>query len=321
MVQLDVLRTSAKTAGGRYDVAAASAFILDVSPSGITGASAEADSTASSSTGAGTPPARSGTPDKDIIAFSMKKGEARRFSLVASVCSTADFSDPWNETVRQIVYIDRVSADEILAGHRADWAGLWESDIVIEGSRLSIPPMGLSSQGYSYEGKVDPVDGPAMTWSIFCVQYARLGDMDKAYEMFLRCYRPFSRPLFGALAETPASDNPYFVTAAGGLLQAVLSGSGLSVSEYLCSVILCVDLLYDALKYTVFIEYESAAQRPHHCLSIHLLFAPCPERLQHPGGCIGKQSKRELILSPESLMGGSRVLADPHDIISGFRQG
>ena len=110
---------------------------IDVSPSGITGASAEADSTASSSTGAGTPPVRSGTPDKDIIAFSMKKGEARRFSLVASVCSTADFSDPWNETVRQIVYIDRVSADEILAGHRADWAGLWESDIVIEGNTAS----------------------------------------------------------------------------------------------------------------------------------------------------------------------------------------
>ncbi len=471
---LDVLRTSAKTAGDRYDVAAASAFILDVPPSGITGASAEADRTASSSTGAGTPPVRAGTPDKDIIAFPMKKGEARRFSLVASVCSTADFSDPWNETVRQIVYIDRVSVDEILAGHRADWAELWESDIVIEGdmeaqravrlalfslygscaegSRLSIPPMGLSSRGYNghifwdaemwmfpplllmnqgmaesmmnyrldrlkaaeeraaasgykgamfpwesdefgeestpvwaltgpmehhitadvgiaawnywcvtrdrewlkdkgwpllkgvaefwadrvranddgtysitgvvgadeyannvtdnaftngavskvleyamkaarlseekapsvwkeiseglrilrngdgvtmeyegyggqkikqadvnllgyplgvitgkeqllrdleyYEGKVDPVDGPAMTWSIFCVQYARLGDMDKAFEMFLRCYRPFSRPPFGALAETPASDNPYFVTAAGGLLQAVLSGFG-----------------------------------------------------------------------------------------------
>ena len=50
--------------------------------------------------------------------------------------------------------------------------------------------------------------------------------MDKAYEMLLRCYRPFSRPPFGALAETPASDNPYFVTAAGGLLQAVLSGFG-----------------------------------------------------------------------------------------------
>lgn len=64
---LDVLRTSAKTAGGRYDVAAASAFILDVSPSGITGA----------------------------------------------------------------------SADEILAGLWADWAGLRESDIVIEGNTAS----------------------------------------------------------------------------------------------------------------------------------------------------------------------------------------
>ena len=77
-----------------------------------------------------------------------------------------------------------------------------------------------------YEDKIDPVNGPAMTWSIFCVQYARLGDAEKAEEMFRRCYRPFLRPPFGALAETPTSDNPYFMTAAGGLLQAVMNGFG-----------------------------------------------------------------------------------------------
>lgn len=83
-----------------------------------------------------------------------------------------------------------------------------------------------------YESRVDPVNGPAMTWSIFCIQYARLGNEDKAEEMFRRCYRPFARPPFGALAETPSSHNPYFMTGAGGLLQAVLNGfAGLEITD------------------------------------------------------------------------------------------
>ena len=40
------------------------------------------------------------------------------------------------------------------------------------------------------------------------------------------------RPPFGVLSETPASNNPYFMTGAGGLLQAVLNGfCGLQVTE------------------------------------------------------------------------------------------
>ena len=473
---LDVLRTSATTVGGRYDVAAASAFIIDDGPA----AGAECEPT-----GAGSPSkqdgfVRAGSSDEDILSFALKKGQTANFFLAASVCSTADFSDPWNETARQLVYIDRVSVREILSGHRAGWEELWKGDIEIEGdaeaqravrlalfslygscregSGLSISPMGLSSQGYNghifwdaemwmfppllllnhgiarsmmdyrldrmdaaamramasgydgvmfpwesdefgeestpvwaltgpmehhitadvgiaawnywcvtrdrewlkdkgwpllravaefcadrvrdngdgtysisgvvgadeyannvtdnaftngavsrvlecavkaaaicgaevppewssisrglrilhdadgvtmeydgydgqqikqadvnllgyplgiitdraqllrdleyYESKVDPVDGPAMTWSIFCVQYARMGDAAKAEEMFDRCYRPFSRPPFGALAETPVSDNPYFMTAAGGLLQAVLNGlAGIEITD------------------------------------------------------------------------------------------
>lgn len=77
-----------------------------------------------------------------------------------------------------------------------------------------------------YEPRIDPVNGPAMSHSIFAIQYARLGMTDKAAEMFRRCYRPNLRPPFGALAETATSDNPYFMTGAGGLLQAVLFGFG-----------------------------------------------------------------------------------------------
>lgn len=69
-------------------------------------------------------------------------------------------------------------------------------------------------------------DGPAMTWGIFAVQYARLGDTEKAYEYFRRSYESNLRPPFGALAETPVTGNPYFVTGAGALLQAVIYGFG-----------------------------------------------------------------------------------------------
>ena len=83
-----------------------------------------------------------------------------------------------------------------------------------------------------YENRIDTVNGPAMSYSIFAVQYARMGNGGKAYDMFIRSFRPHERPPFGALAETPSSDNPYFMTGAGGLLQAVLYGfGGLEVTD------------------------------------------------------------------------------------------
>ena len=59
-----------------------------------------------------------------------------------------------------------------------------------------------------------------------------MGDAKRAYEMFCRCYQPNLRAPFGVLAETPTSDNPYFMTGAGGLLQAVINGfCGLQITD------------------------------------------------------------------------------------------
>jgi trehalose/maltose hydrolase-like predicted phosphorylase len=83
-----------------------------------------------------------------------------------------------------------------------------------------------------YEKKIDMVNGPAMTFSVFAIQYARLGDRKRASEMFRRAYEINLRPPFGVFAETPTSNNPYFMTGAGGMLQAVLFGfCGLDVTE------------------------------------------------------------------------------------------
>lgn len=450
-------QTDALTLHGRYDVSATSMYIH-----AIAGAEYEA------------------VGENASLTFSMKAGDEVEFYIAGSVCTTAEYSDPYSEARRELVYIDRMGPETIIRGHRAKWAGLWESDIEVtgdleaqqairlalyslysscrEGTRLSVPPMGLSSQGYNghifwdtelwmfppmlmlnqgiarsmmdyrtdrveparrkaddygydglmfpwesdaygqestpvwaltgpmehhvtadigiaawnywcvtrdmdwlrdygwellkgvadfwvsrvsensdgtysihgvvgadeyaqnvtdnaftngavkvammnavkaagllgyeapdswkhiadnirilkaddgvilefegyagqeikqadvnllayplgvvtdreqmlrdlkyYEDKVDPEHGPAMTFSAFCVQYARLGDREAATGMFRRSYRPNSRPPFGVFAETPTSNNPYFTTGAGGMLQAVLCGfGGLEVTD------------------------------------------------------------------------------------------
>ncbi len=76
-----------------------------------------------------------------------------------------------------------------------------------------------------YEPKLS-LEGPAMGQSVFAVIYARLGNAKEAYRLFRRSYEPNKRPPFGALAEAATSDNPYFATGAGGMLQVVLFGFG-----------------------------------------------------------------------------------------------
>lgn len=76
-----------------------------------------------------------------------------------------------------------------------------------------------------YEPRLSPT-GPAMGDAILSVLYARLGDNQKAFEMFTKSYQPNELPPFKVIAETAGGTNPYFATGAGGMLQAVLFGIG-----------------------------------------------------------------------------------------------
>ena len=83
-----------------------------------------------------------------------------------------------------------------------------------------------------YEQKIDK-GGPAMGYSILAVLHARLGDRQRAWELWQRSYIPHRRPPFGTLSEGAGGNNPYFCTGAGGMLQAVLFGfAGLDISEH-----------------------------------------------------------------------------------------
>ncbi|TRX04208.1 glycosyl hydrolase family 95 catalytic domain-containing protein [Flavobacterium gawalongense] len=77
-----------------------------------------------------------------------------------------------------------------------------------------------------YAEKIDKKDGPAMASGVLSVLYARLGDKEKAYSYFVKSYLPNSRPPFGVFSESANSNNPYFATGAGAMLQAVIYGFG-----------------------------------------------------------------------------------------------
>jgi trehalose/maltose hydrolase-like predicted phosphorylase len=76
-----------------------------------------------------------------------------------------------------------------------------------------------------YEPRMAP-DGPAMGFAILSILHNRLGNTNKASEIFEFSYKANEVPPFGVIAETAGGTNPYFATGAGGMLQAVLSGFG-----------------------------------------------------------------------------------------------
>ncbi|MNQ12503.1 Glycosyl hydrolase family 65 central catalytic domain protein [compost metagenome] len=77
-----------------------------------------------------------------------------------------------------------------------------------------------------YAAKIDSKDGPAMTYGVLSVLYTRLGDRKKGYDYFVKSYLPNSRPPFGVFSESANSNNSYFATGAGAMLQAVIYGFG-----------------------------------------------------------------------------------------------
>ena len=76
-----------------------------------------------------------------------------------------------------------------------------------------------------YEPRIDK-NGPAMGYSALSAINSRLGNPDKAYDLFVKGYKPNEVPPFGVLAEFDGGTNPYFATGAGGMLQAVIFGFG-----------------------------------------------------------------------------------------------
>jgi len=76
-----------------------------------------------------------------------------------------------------------------------------------------------------YEPRFSP-NGPAMGNAVLSTLYSRLGNPEKAYQIFAKSYQPNKVPPFGVISETAGGTNPYFATGAGGMLQSVIFGFG-----------------------------------------------------------------------------------------------
>ncbi|MDE5989773.1 MAG: glycoside hydrolase family 65 protein [Duncaniella sp.] len=108
-----------------------------------------------------------------------------------------------------------------------------QADVNLLGYPLAVitDPAQLKRDLEYYENKINP-RGPAMSFAVFAIQHARLGDGDKAYELFVRSYRPNQLPPFGVVSEGAGGTNPYFTTGAGGFVQAVINGfCGLEITD------------------------------------------------------------------------------------------
>jgi trehalose/maltose hydrolase-like predicted phosphorylase len=83
-----------------------------------------------------------------------------------------------------------------------------------------------------YIAKVPVKKTPAMSKSVYSVLYARLGKAEQALHYFYDSYLPNLNPPFRVIAEFNGGTNPYFITGAGGTLQAIIFGfAGLEITD------------------------------------------------------------------------------------------
>lgn len=153
-IRMPLLQTTAKSLFGRHLIAGTAAFLFSNQES----PTLEHEEI-------------SATDHRLLFRRKLNNGEPFSFTWAGAVCSTADFSDPQNESERMVIYLMRDNKEKALAEHRQMWQDLWKGDIIVEGnsadqqdirlalyhlyafsrfdSDLSIPPMGLSSRIYN----------------------------------------------------------------------------------------------------------------------------------------------------------------------------
>lgn len=77
-----------------------------------------------------------------------------------------------------------------------------------------------------YSKKIPQRNTPALASAIFSILCTQMGNIDEAYYWLKDAYQQNQRPPFHVFAEFKGGNNPYFITGAGGVLQAIIMGFG-----------------------------------------------------------------------------------------------
>ncbi|MFI2742573.1 glycosyl hydrolase family 95 catalytic domain-containing protein [Zhouia sp. PK063] len=172
-------------------------------------------------------------PNVDDNAFTNGSAiTALKFATLAAKELDEDVNDKWNEVANHII-IHKFSNGITMEHAKYDGAIIKQADVNLLAYPLHIitKKEDIIKDLKYYEPKLAE-EGPAMAQSVFAIIYARLGNAEEAFRLFKRSYEPNKRAPFGALAEAATSNNPYFATGAGGMLQVLLFGfGGLDITE------------------------------------------------------------------------------------------
>ena len=106
----------------------------------------------------------------DTLEIKLKKGETAEVDVYGVICTSSEFTDPWNEAEREVIYAVHEGSDKLIERHEQIWADLWKNDVVVPGddelthnarfalynlygsmlpgSRRSVAPVGLTGLGY-----------------------------------------------------------------------------------------------------------------------------------------------------------------------------
>ncbi|MDE6322590.1 MAG: glycoside hydrolase family 65 protein [Paramuribaculum sp.] len=136
-------------------------------------------------------------------------------------------TDPLWEDMEKHMRFHHIPGTEIISEYEG-YAGetIKQADVALLAYPLNLlkTPEEIERNLTYYDAKIDSVNGPAMSHSAMAVNYARLGDGEKAARLVARAYQPNLRGAFHNLSESPGNDHVYFVTGAGGLLQSLVFG-------------------------------------------------------------------------------------------------
>ncbi len=151
--------------------------------------------------------------------------KALLFATQAAIKLGKSANPKWDKIAKNIA-IDTFKNGVIKEYGSYDGGKIKQADVNLLSYPLNIitKPAKIKKDLQYYQSKI--AHGPAMSYSIFSLLWARLENKKKAYRLFHKGYKPNETPPFGALAETAGGTNPYFCTGAGGMLQAVLFGFG-----------------------------------------------------------------------------------------------
>ncbi len=158
--------------------------------------------------------------------------ESINIALKAARILEKPAGEKWEEVAENIV-IHSFDDGTIKEYKGYDGDSIKQADVNLLSFPLSfIKDKEIIKKNVEYYSPVLTYNGPAMSHSVYAVLSARMGACDKAKEFFDQSYIPHKIGPYGLISEAKVNVKPYFLTGAGGMLQAILFGfAGLEITD------------------------------------------------------------------------------------------